>query len=252
MVVSVLIPVFNEPVSLLKACVLSIQTQTYDNFEVLLLVEALSGEANDFIERLTKSDCRFHKISIPLGTGLAGSLNVGLNKARGRFVARMDVDDVSLCRRFEMQVAFLNRHPNIDVVGSSVLDLVTGRLIQFPTSHESICAKLKFVNPICHPSVMFRRDVVLAVGAYDQSFRAAEDLELWLRCASFDVEFANLSTPLLEYRMPESPRSWLNWKENIRARRKHAHLFGCISVFLVTNLLLVYGFICAGRRMIRG
>jgi len=132
------------------------------------------------------------------------SLSLGLHLARAPLVARMDADDISLPDRLERQVAFMHAHRGVAVLGSQydVIDS-KGKIIQhmaMPTTHKAIKKRLMTGNPFCHPSVMFRRDVVLLAGGYLGGLYA-EDYDLWARlCLNPRNEFANLAHTCLQYR----------------------------------------------------
>ena len=137
--------------------------------------------------------------------GLTSSLNLGLQECSGRYVARMDADDIAEPARLERQVDFLEKHSNIGVLGSARLlideqDQVVGRSSP-PTTDLAIRWKCLLGNPFGHPTVMVRREVLKRHRLqYDRSFRTAQDYELWSRLLRVSCG-ANLSEPLLRYRL---------------------------------------------------
>jgi glycosyltransferase involved in cell wall biosynthesis len=140
--------------------------------------------------------------------GLAAALNIGLRHilALGyKYVARMDADDVSYPHRFAVQIAFLERHPEVGIVGSGArfIDDETGATVMHympPLAHAQIRKALFFNNCFCHPSLLMRSEVLARVGPYSLSYPAAEDYEFMLRIAS-DVVLANVGDFLLDYRI---------------------------------------------------
>ena len=106
-------------------------------------------------------------------TNLVEQLNTGLEQCRGALVARMDADDVSLPDRLALQVDFLQRHPEIDVLGGQLEAIdEAGRRIgarRYPLWHDQIVAAMQRYNPLAHPAIMFGRDVVRAAGALSLS-----------------------------------------------------------------------------------
>jgi hypothetical protein len=143
--------------------------------------------------------------------GLVAALNRGLALARAPFVARMDGDDIAHPERLERQAAFLAAHPDVAVVGSAIR--VVDRRGQwlrdqaFPSEPAAVARALEQANCLAHPSVMLRRDIVLAAGGYRGAFVMAEDFDLWLRLSERHP-LANLPTPLLDYRDHPGQASW--------------------------------------------
>lgn len=173
------------------------------DFELLLVVNGPDVER--LVPSLTQeyaADPRVRVIGTPIHL-LNFSLSLGLHLARSPYVARMDADDVSHPVRLEMQLAYLESHKDVAVVGScyTLIDpqgRVNGK-VDVPSADHEIRKALRFRNPICHPSVMFRRDLILRIGGY-LGGKNAEDYDLWLRLAMHrQWRFANLPEPLLSY-----------------------------------------------------
>jgi hypothetical protein len=128
-----------------------------------------------------------------------------LGLARGKYIARMDADDVSLPERFAKQVEFLENHPETVIVGTAI-ELIDGRgrrLLRPPakTSDEVLQRELLEGNSgISHPTAMLRREAMVAAGGYDPETFPAEDLDLWLRLAEVG-KLANLPDALVRYRV---------------------------------------------------
>lgn len=180
--VSIVMSVYNEE-ALLERCLASIFSQTFADFECVVVNDGSTDGTGQILGCV--KDARLRVIS-KLNTGLADSLNDGLEQARGEYIARMDGDDVMVPERLERQVAFLDAHPNVVLVGSFVRQANgTGHLEErrFPTEDGPIRDCLLNQNPFMHSSVMFRRSVVTQVGAYDPRYLHAEDCELWIRMA---------------------------------------------------------------------
>ena len=146
---------------------------------------------------------RVRLISRP-NKGLTITLNEGLGLARGKYLARMDADDLCLPTRFEKQVAFLDAHPDCVLVGSRVLlvdpDGMPIREMAVETTHDQIdSAHLDRGWPVVHPAVMMRLDAVHKAGDYRDEFNTLEDLDLFLRLGEVG-RLANLPEVLLYYR----------------------------------------------------
>lgn len=114
--VSVLMSVYGEPLEWLREAVGSILQQTYTDFEFIIVNDNPEREELDgFLRESATGDRRIHIIRNPENIGLTKSLNIGLRECRGRYVARMDADDVSHSTRFEKQVAYMDAHPDVVV-----------------------------------------------------------------------------------------------------------------------------------------
>lgn len=136
---------------------------------------------------------------------LTFSLALGLHHARAPLVARMDGDDIATPDRLARQFEFMQSHADVVVLGSHYerIDAAGNRLatVNLPTDDADIRKALLRGNPLCHPSVMFRRDAVLAVGGYLGGIYA-QDYDLWARLAvDPGVVFANLPHVCLRYRV---------------------------------------------------
>lgn len=252
--VSFIVPCFNEGRTTLLESLESVATQDFEDFECLIVDESTNPESIAACKAFCERDLRFRRVVPPERIGLAASLNMGIAEARGEYVARFDSDDVCLPKRLSLQVAELDARPDIDVIGGG-LEIIdaAGRTLairSYPKNHEAIARKLHATTPLAHPTVMMRRRVVSAAGAYDPSFRFAEDLDLWLRLLNSGARFANLDQTLVRYRQQNTRRQSGHWRYNLRARRKNfasSHLIrrivgmGAIGLWIVTPAKLQEG-----------
>lgn len=203
--VSILMSVHNG-LPYLEQAVDNILKQTFADFEFLIVDDASTDGTLAFLESL--DDPRIRIIKHSTKQGLAKSLNEMAREASGRFIARMDADDISEPTRFEKQVAFLESHPGVGVLGTAavMIDKNGKRLRDYPvlTGHLPIKWRALFANPMAHPSVMLHREILIA-NPYDESYPNSQDYELWSRLL-FDkgINFANLDEKLLRYRIHSS------------------------------------------------
>jgi glycosyltransferase involved in cell wall biosynthesis len=200
--ISVAMSVYNNAPYLAHA-IESILAQTLTDFEFLIVNDGSTDGSGDIIDRLAAEDARIKPIH-QANAGLIVSLNRMIEEARAPLIARMDGDDMALPERFERQVALLDANPDIGVLGTGCTVIEqdgTPSTYRFENvvSTEDILDDLKNGPPICHPSVMMRRDVVRAVGGYHPAYRHCEDYDLWLRLSEH-VKMANLPDRLLLYR----------------------------------------------------
>lgn len=195
-VVSVVLPVYNGALYL-RAALDSMWAQTFADFE-LIVVDDGSTDATPAI-LAECADPRLVVLRTETNTGLPAALNRSIAAARGSYIARMDADDISLPDRLARQVAYLQAHPALDVLGTGYTAITADGQPLFthqpPPTHGQIAWNLLFFNPVT--LIMARRDV-LAVG-YSVDFPVAQDYELWTRLIDH-ARFANLPDPLFLYR----------------------------------------------------
>ena len=179
--VSVVMPAYNAE-AYIGAAMESILSQSFGDFEFLILNDC----STDGTEAIIKSydDPRIVYLKNEKNLGVAATLNKGLAAAQGEYIARMDADDFSLPQRFEKQVAYLDAHPEVAVLGTQVQffsDRGDGEPFCYLGSPAQLKIDLLFASAIAHPSVMLRRQVILDMGGYDRQFEGLEDYELWCR-----------------------------------------------------------------------
>lgn len=197
--VSVVMPVRNGE-AFLREALDSILAQTFRDFELIVIDDGSSDGTPAIIAEYAARDSRLRAIRQE-ASGLTQSLNRGWRSAAGEYVARMDADDVALPDRLEHQVEFLDGHPEVAVVGTTVIEVGPDgkelRVVRFPEDEAAIRRELRRSNCLVHASVMVRRAALEEVGGYrlDQ----VEDYDLWLRIAERHA-LANLPQPLLRYR----------------------------------------------------
>lgn len=196
--ITVLMPVYNCELYVRDA-VDSILNQTYANFEFLIIDDASTDRTVSIIKSC--QDSRIQLIEKRFNTGLTNSLNLGLQLARGKYIARMDADDISLLGRFAKQIAFLEMNPEVVLCGSWFTIIGSDKIVKVPEHHDAIMVSLLKGNCIAHPTVMMRKQILdeFSIG-YDASKEPAEDFDLWVRLLSFG-KLHNLQEALLNYRI---------------------------------------------------
>ncbi|MBF0142952.1 MAG: glycosyltransferase [Magnetococcales bacterium] len=204
--VTVLMAVCNAG-DFLALALTSILTQSLAEFEFVVVDDGSTDGSAEVLARFALLDRRLVILENGANLGLTRSLNRGLGRARGRYVARQDADDLSLPERLARQVAFLDRHPEIGFVGSAagMID-AHGEVLEIrrhPVTDTEIRWMGIFHNPFFHTSVMFRRELVPNDGRlYDERFSVAQDYDLWVRLLQ-RTRGANLRTPLVCHRLHE-------------------------------------------------
>jgi glycosyltransferase involved in cell wall biosynthesis len=200
--VSVLVAVANGE-RYLRIALESALRQSLADLE-LLVVDDGSDDATPAILGAI-DDARLRVLRNEQRSGLATSLNRALDEARGRFVARLDADDVAMPRRLERQLAAVDSSPNLGVVGSAVLELDRagrpGAVHAMPSSPTEVSWAALFSSPFYHPSVLVDRGLLERHSLrYDPTYLESEDYDLWTRLLAH-ADGDNLPEPLLLYRV---------------------------------------------------
>ena len=197
--VSVLMPVFNGE-KYLTAAINSILRQTYTNFEFLVLDDGSTDKSVPIVQSF--KDARIRHIISHENSGIERTLNKGLKLAQGKYIARMDCDDVSLPHRLQCQVAFMEQNPEIGVLSAAIQILKYGhadKVRRWPATDDAIKIHLLFQNPLSHPVIMMRKETIDGF-YYPFDCQYAEDYRLWTILANH-TKFANLPDILLHYRV---------------------------------------------------
>ncbi len=201
--ISIIMSVYNGEPYLAEAMD-SILAQTVTDFEFIVVDDGSTDGSWGILERYARRDSRV-RLGKQDNRGLTQTLNRMIAMAKGRYIARMDADDVALPHRLEQQITFLERRADVVCVGGS-FELIdaAGRLltrIAPPEFDDAIQSKaLAGHTSLCHPCVMFRRSAVEAIGGYDESIPTAQDLDLFLKLGEVG-SLANLKDPVLKYRV---------------------------------------------------
>lgn len=201
--VSVLLPVHNAAAYVEKT-IDSVLTQTFADFEFHIVDDGSTDDTAERVRRAMGDDERVEFVQ-QSNAGFAETLNRMLKRARGEYIARVDADDIAEPERFSRQVAFLDAHGEVVVLGSAVINIdEEGDPYgdsSFPLDHEQIeSSLLAGTGGIIHPSVMMRRDPLVRLGGYALDAPIVEDQDLWLRMSA-EGRLANLPDTLLRYRV---------------------------------------------------
>lgn len=199
--ITVLMPAYNPGVHFDEA-VRSILSQRFTDFELLMLDDGTQDGSLGILD--TIQDPRIRLIRNPRNLGLVETLNLGLREARGRYIARMDADDVAHPDRLGHQLAFMQARPDVAIMGTwsrTIGEGITPWETHYPTEHADIVCHMLFNTGLTHPTVMIDLQQMQQHGL---TYRAvnphAEDYDLWTRAADV-VRLANLSEVLLDYRV---------------------------------------------------
>ena len=221
-IISVVMPVYNGS-KYLKESIASVLQQTFKNFEFIIINDGSTDNSLEIIESF--QDERIEVVD-QKNQGVAASLNNGINIAKGKYIARMDADDISLEDRFKTQFNFLNDNPDVIVVGSNA-DVIDkdGNFVyttNLSLNNSSLKNKLSLNTPFIHPSVMIR--FVFLKNKYRYyDIPLIEDLLFFRQISAFG-EFANIKEPLIKYRISPSATSRRS-KKTIQELKKTIEYF---------------------------
>lgn len=209
MVLSVLLSIYNrESVAYFNKAMESIWDMQERKPDEIILVQdgPLTIELYECIEQWK------HRLSTILvivelsrNLGLARALNEGLKYCKGKYIARMDTDDISMPERFQKQIEFLEKYNDIDVVGTLIceineVDEIIKDKIEYPLSNDELYSFFSKRDPVAHPSVMFRRDFFYKAGQYRTDIVLAEDTLMWYHGFLNNCKIANIDYIGLKFR----------------------------------------------------
>lgn len=182
----------------------SILNQSYKDFEFIIVVNCSTDKTLEIVNSYNDSRIKVYETKIGQ---LSFNLNYGLNIAKGEYIARIDADDIAVKDRLKLQLELIDNQ-GFDIVGSNIEYIDTDNTSlgyeKYPQSNKEIRRKIKYKSVLAHPSVMFKKDVVLDVGGY-LGGKYAQDYDLWLRLMrNKNIKFHNIQMPLLKYRIHEN------------------------------------------------
>ena len=226
--ITVLMPTFNSE-NYIGETLWSVFEQTCPDFELLIMNEAGSSPETTEVISFFKDD-RIRVVQNKNRLGLAESLNEGIRIARGKYIARIDADDLATEDRFELQADFLENHIEYGLCGSRQhhFGVDTDFIHEVAEEHDDIKAALIYGCEICHSTIMIRKDYFLKNNLFYDNTKKAEDYELWTR-AVHKFKFHNIKKVLGEYRVGA---------ENITKNKFNA--LSAESAVIASNNLLKY------------
>ena len=199
--ISVIMPVYKGE-RFLREAIDSILNQTFTDFEFIIINDGSTDGTLEIIQ--SYSDKRIRLVNNESNQGIVACLNHGIELAQGEYIARMDADDISLPERFEKQIRFLEENPDVGVCGTWRKNIDANGDIIGERTHpkEDYLIKWKLflnTNPISHPTILMRADLVKSVGGYNEKFKHCEDYDLWRRLI-YKTKIYNIPEFLLSYR----------------------------------------------------
>lgn len=220
---SVLFCVYNGERYLSEA-VSSILAQTFSDFEMMIVDDGSTDATPKILDSF--GDSRIVRLHNETNCGLVASLNIAIAHSRGKYLVRMDADDLSLPDRFKHQWDYMELHPEVGVLGCWMEQIHEAggyrEILKAPAEHHLIRWKMPFETVVFHATVMMRRDLIVREGGYDEHFLHIEDTELWSRLILVTC-FANLSEVLYIRRWHAASICNLYFQEQFRVGAELRH-----------------------------
>ena len=199
--ISVIMPVYNTA-KYLNEAIDSILEQTFKDFEFIIIDDCSTDGSKDIIK--SYNDERIILLENETNLGIVYSLNYAISLANGKYIARMDSDDISEINRLEKQVSFMENNEDIILCGTWFKGIGNDKLYVYPESHDEIIVKMLSYCAIGHPTVFIRNSILKHYNLkYDILMEYAEDYDLWSRLSTIG-KLANLPEVLLQYRIHDN------------------------------------------------
>lgn len=242
--ISVVMSVYNGQ-KYLKQSIESVLGQTLKDFEFLIVNDASTDRSSQILDNYATEDSRVRIITNEQNLGLTKSLNRAIKQASGKYIVRMDDDDISVNSRFEKQLQFMENNPSVALCGTMALVInERGEEIgkkNLAIKYQDIKKKLLFNNQFVHSSLFFKKEL----GLYDESFERAQDYEFVLRVAS-KHQVANLPEYLVKWRARPGSLSFSGTKQQrcaIKARYWAVTKYGYPKLKGTLHILLRVGYL---------
>ncbi len=199
--ISVIMSVYNGE-QFLEAAINSILKQSFTDFEFIILDDGSDDNSVDIINSYQDERISLHNLN---HQGLPSALNYGISIARAQLICRMDSDDIAHSERFEKQLRFLDKNPEIDLCGTSISiidendQLIGTRLM--PVKHKEIIGTIDYSCNVIHPTYCFKKKIHDSIGGYRKELLYSQDYDYLLRVIDKGYKVHNLPEVLLKYRM---------------------------------------------------
>lgn len=235
--ISTLMSVYNTPEKWLRNAIESILSQTFNDFEFIIVLDKPTDNSAEVVKEYAAKDKRVIVLENSENQGLTKNLNKGLAIARGKYIARMDSDDVAFKHRFEKQYQYMEAHPEVVALGTQVCTSLDPEhaMEKFPVSDwtpdaDVLKIRMLFHNVgLPHPTSMFRHDLMIQHGiTYDERIKKSQDYKLWVDLMPYG-KICMLNEVLLMYRVHEGQIS-----TNKTNQYQYAHM---VSLELAEKLL---------------
>lgn len=203
----------SPPVTVLMSCyngekwlsesIESILSQSFKDFEFLIIDDGSRDRSLSILKEYEKKDPRIHIVS-KKNSGLPDSLNIGLKKAKGKWIARLDADDIAEPERLLKQYDLTKSDPQLILIGSAFREIdqdgITGKIQYYPADHKNLKMNLQTSRRFfAHSSAFYLKEMALKAGGYRPRIKKSEDYDLWLRLSEMG-KFASIQEALIRFR----------------------------------------------------
>ena len=233
--ISVLMSVYNTKEEYLRKAIESILCQSFSDYEFIIFNDCSDEKTTAVLREY--QDERIKLIENPENRGLTKNLNTGIALARGKYIARMDADDISLPNRLKIQYSYMEKYPDVDILGGEVLfdDFKSVCWRYFPQEWRRV-NQLFTNHGICHPTAFFRAEFLRKNGMfYNEEYDKSQDYELWTR--AFRVgRLAVCKEPVLYYRCHDGQIS-VSSSTSARQKELDAQIRKNLFIELIPNAM---------------
>lgn len=204
---TILMTTYNEEKNIFLKSLESIQNQSFEQFEVLIIVDNKENkDIIEILERKSKEDQRIKYIINEENLGLPLSLNKGIDLIDTKYIARMDADDIAEFDRIEKQYKYLEEHPNVDLIGSNIIFMSydesnSYKRRKIPTMSAAISQMMKYANVMSHPTFFGKTDVFKKIKY--RNIKYSQDYDFCCRLIELKYNIGNINEYLLKYRLPK-------------------------------------------------
>lgn len=216
--VSVVLPCYNAE-NYITAAVNSMTDQTYRELEIIIIDDCSTDGSSEILRSLAAGDSRIKLLRNEINLKLVATLNKGISLATGKYILRMDADDISFPDRVEKQVRFMEKNPDIGISGTAILQFEEGEkdiIMTLPSDDAVLKAKIFTSTIFFHPTVIIRRDILKTNNLeYNSSFHQAEDWGLWMEMVN-KTRVGNIQEPLLKYRIVPGSETRIAAADNVK------------------------------------
>lgn len=236
--ISVILPAYNAQETIGEA-IQSIINQTYTDWELLVINDGSTDNTKAVI--LSFTDPRIKYFENEGNKKLIYTLNRGLELANGKYIARMDADDIAEPERYSLQLAYMESHPECIVCGTYATTFgkkMRNRLLKWHETDEDIRNNYLLLSPVIHPTAFIRNDVLKRSGVkYDASYPDAEDYKFWLDLMDYG-KFHNIPESLLNYRISPTQVTQDNNIVQIESTKRARNIF--LEKYLSKETFIIY------------
>lgn len=228
--ISVIMPTYNRAATMLPRAITSIVKQTYTDFEFIIIDDGSTDDTAQIVKKFAAQDKRIRFFQNGQNRGIVYTLNRGLDLVRGKYIARIDDDDAALPKRFEKQIDFMEKNPQVAVVSSRVSDINTRGFIPLNHFMETDAWRIKIVPyfgmpAIAHPAVLMRRDFLQKNNIkYRADYKYLDDRTLWVDIMDAGGVIVNLPEVLTRIRIHRKNPEEYYITQKVSARRHSADL----------------------------